>query len=359
MTEVSTGKSRRRALPDATYWQAVGAEMVGDRLIYAIVFGHVIGALGLALMLGQPERLVYFHYASIWLRAVALAAMLHVLLVELPASVMADPRRPLARVIARLPDLCTPRLTASVGLVLAVVLMMGSFTAVKTMLPELAAFHWDSPFAAMDAWLHGGVDPWRLLQPILGHPFVTRVVQINYTAGWMVAVCTIPAVVGASRRLAPLRQRFFLTYLFSWIVLGNLAAGFFMSAGPVYYGHVTGDVLRFAEQMGYLSFSDGMAHSSFELQRTLWVLHEAGRTELGTGISAFPSIHVAMAMLFALTGWSINRWLGAAATVFLALILAGSVHLAWHYAIDGYASMIAVTAAWFAIRAWEGRRRPC
>lgn len=355
MTELSTGKARRLSLPDGTYWQAVGVEMTRDRLIYAIVFAHVIGALGLALLLGQPERLVYLSYASVWLRAVALAVMLYVVVIELPASIRADPARPLARLTARLPELCTPRLAAGGGLVLAVILMMGSFTAVKTMLSELTPYHWDSPFAALDAWLHGGVDPWRRLQPVFGHPLVTRILQINYTGGWMIAVCTIPAVMGASRRLAPLRHRFFLTYLFCWMALGNLAAGVFMSAGPVYYGQVTGDVLRFADQVRYLSFSDGMIHSSYELQRTLWALHEQGRTELGTGISAFPSVHVAMATLFALTGWAINRWLGWAATAFLALILVGSVHLAWHYAVDGYASMIAVAAAWFAIGAWERR----
>jgi hypothetical protein len=174
-----------------------------------------------------------------------------------------------------------------------------------------------------------------------------------YTGGWMIAVCTLPAMVGASRRLAPLRLRFFLTYLFCWIVLGNVVAGLFMSAGPVYYGQVTGDTARFADQLGYLSFSDGLLHSSYELQRTLWMLHERGRTELGTGISAFPSVHVAMATLFALTGCAINRWAGIAGLIFLAVILTGSVHLAWHYAIDGYASMIAVAAVWFTLGAWQ------
>ncbi len=355
MTEISTRSAWRTPGLKAAYWQAVQAEVHKDRLIYAVIFAHVFAALGLALVLGETRNLVYLAYLPIWFRALALVAMLYIALFELPASIRADPARPLAYLTTRLPDLVNARFAAGVVLILGVVLLQGSFTSVKTMLSDLAPFQWDARLAAADAWVHGGKDPWRWLQPLLGHQLATRAIQITYVGGWIIALCTVPAIIGSSRELAHIRQRFFLTYLFAWIVLGNLVAGLFMSAGPVYFGNVTGDAARFAEQIAYLSFSEGRLHSNFDLQRMLWTLHEQGRTELGSGISAFPSLHVAMATLLALTGWAINRWAGIGGTVFLVVILAGSVHLGWHYAIDGYVSMIAVAAVWFGIGAWQRR----
>lgn len=357
MSELSTERSWRAGWLDDAYWQAVRTELYRDRLIYALVLAHVIGALVLALALGASHKLVYLTYVPIWLRALALVALLYITVFELPASIRANPSSPLARLTTRLPDIFNPRLAAAGVLVLAVVLLQGSFTSVKNLLSDMTPFHWDASLAAADAWIHGGRDPWRWLQPLLGRPAVTRAIQMAYVGGWVIALCTVPALLGGSRRLDHLRQRFFLTYLFVWVVLGNIMAGIFMSAGPVYYGDVTGDVARFADQLAYLSFSEGLTHSSYDLQRMLWALHDQGRTEMGSGISAFPSVHVAMATLFALTGWAINRWAGIAATIFLAVIMAGSVHLAWHYAIDGYVSMIAVAAVWFGIAAWQRRRR--
>ena len=42
-----------------------------------------------------------------------------------------------------------------------------------------------------------------------------------------------------------------------------------------------------------------------------------------------------------------KRWLGWFFVAFTAVILLGSVHLAWHYAIDGYAGVVVALAAWF------------
>jgi len=342
--------------PNEAYWRDVRLELARDRPFYLAVVAYILAAAALALWLGEPGKLVLLNYAPLWLRGVVTAALIYLGAVEIPASIMADPARPLTRLRARLPRLLNPRFTAGCGLILALILFNGAFTSIKNLLPALAAFTWDVPLADLDRALHLGADPWVWLQPMLGHHWVTRAIQYAYAGGWMIALCAATAVVAISRRLDGLRLRFFLTYAFCWIVLGNLGAGLFMSAGPAFYGAVTGDTARFAEQMRYLSFSDYLPHSSYELQRALWTLHRYGVAEAGTGISAFPSLHVAMATLFALTAWSINRWAGWIATAFLAVILLGSVHLAWHYAIDGYASMLATAGIWFAVGAWQKRR---
>ena len=62
-----------------------------------------------------------------------------------------------------------------------------------------------------------------------------------------------------------------------------------------------------------------------------------------------PSLHVAIAVLTAMTLFKSNRVLGYIAWVYAFFIQVGSVHLAWHYAIDGYVGAILVVALWHLI----------
>ena len=138
-------------------------------------------------------------------------------------------------------------------------------------------------------------------------------------------------------------------------MLGNLIAVTFMSAGPIFYAAVTGDASRYGELTAYLEFSQGTRHSAIDLSRYLWGWYERGVAGVGSGISAFPSLHLAMATLFCLTLRAIRpaaTWIGV---VFVAVILAGSVHLAWHYAVDGYVSILATVLFWKAA-GWLDRR---
>ena len=60
----------------------------------------------------------------------------------------------------------------------------------------------------------------------------------------------------------------------------------------------------------------------------LWTAYAAGNVTIGGGISAFPSLHVAVAVWMALV---VRHWLG---WVFVALISIGAVMLGWHYFLE-------------------------
>lgn len=68
------------------------------------------------------------------------------------------------------------------------------------------------------------------------------------------------------------------------------------------------------------------------------------------GISAMPSMHVASAALMAIYGFAWRRWAGWLLTAFAVAIQIGSVHLAWHYAIDGYFGALLAVFCWYAAR---------
>ena len=62
-----------------------------------------------------------------------------------------------------------------------------------------------------------------------------------------------------------------------------------------------------------------------------------------------------MATLFALAGWRLNRKLGVALFLYLVVVLIGSIHLGWHYGLDGYASILGAYAIWRLVGALQRR----
>jgi hypothetical protein len=145
-------------------------------------------------------------------------------------------------------------------------------------------------------------------------------------------------------------MRFLVSYVLCWILLGNLAAAVFSSAGPVFYAEVTGDSETFGRLMSYLRTVDGqMPLSNMAIRDRLWDAYLGHSGEMASGISAMPSLHVAIVTLCAISGWYVHWMVGVLASLFAVLIFVGSVHLGWHYAVDGYASVLATAGIWFAV----------
>lgn len=230
---------------------------------------------------------------------------------------------------------------------LAVRLLLDTFTRWKGAIPTLHPFAWDQRLNDWDVWLHFGRPPWEWLQPILGHPVVTRALDALYWM-WVPTVMLVVLWLAWGDR-ASLRARFLLTFALAWILLGTVMAMALSSGGPCYFERITGSPGPYVGLMTYLGSLD--SHSPLGAvagQEWLWGIYTARETRLYAGISAMPSMHVAMPVLYAVAGWSMDRRLGAAFAAFAALILVAAVHLGWHYAIDGYVSALGVAALWWA-----------
>jgi len=144
-------------------------------------------------------------------------------------------------------------------------------------------------------------------------------------------------------------MQYLLTFVLLWALIGNIAATLLSSAGPVYFGRITGLPDPYAPLMSYLHQASAISPvPALGVQDMLWKLYVSHGIAVGAGISAMPSLHVAIAVSFVLLARSIDRRLAIAFTVFALLIFLGSVHLGWHYAIDGYVS---VAGAWLI---WRG-----
>jgi hypothetical protein len=132
-------------------------------------------------------------------------------------------------------------------------------------------------------------------------------------------------------------------------LIGNVLAVAGMSAGPAYYAEVTADDGRFQPLLDYLAVNSGSEYSAYTLQRALWTAYESGQMSLGSGVSAFPSMHVSMATLWVIVAVYAGPVFIAAALAFLLFVLTASVTLGWHYAIDGYASILLTPLIFYAV----------
>ncbi|QFU09792.1 hypothetical protein PARPLA_00645 [Rhodobacteraceae bacterium THAF1] len=221
----------------------------------------------------------------------------------------------------------------------ATAVLMASFMTLKAAMPGVLPYFADPLLADLDAALHLGTDPWSLTHAVAGS-LPAETVDLIYVKAWSLIVLGLPIALALDPDAA--RQRVFLTlYLSAWVICGNVMALAGLSGGPVYYAGLTG-VDRFADLHGALA-SSGIADSFVgSIQASLWSAYEKGDYALAAGISAFPSVHVAVACVSALYLQARLRTAASVGWAFLGAILFLSVHTGYHYAIDGYASIIVI-----------------
>ena len=229
----------------------------------------------------------------------------------------------------------------------------------KANIPVVNPFSWDETFMHLDRWLHFGADPWRLLQPLMGYAPVTFAVNFAYYL-WFFLLVGSWFLFATSARHSRLKMQFMSAFMLIWLIAGGVMALAFSSAGPVYYGRLGLSPDPYAPLMAYLhKINLHYPILALDTQDLLWNQY-VHADKAFIGISAFPSMHNAVAALLALAAWKISRTAGVAMTVVAAMILAGSVHLGWHYAVDGYAGIAVAAACWLLagrFAAWMDNRK--
>jgi hypothetical protein len=213
-------------------------------------------------------------------------------------------------------------------------------------IPSFQPFRWDLTLMEFDRSLHFGHMPWELIHSFLAVPLLTKVIDILY-ASWFVLLFTV-AICMAFSCDAKLRLQFFISFFSTWTILGTAMATALFSAGPCYYGRIVSGNDPYMPLMDYLDLVHREVSPLYAItaQEYLWDAYTSGIHIPGGGISAMPSLHVAIAVLCALVVWKMNRVFGAFLWGYAVIIIIGSVHLGWHYAVDGYVSILATIAIW-------------
>jgi hypothetical protein len=228
---------------------------------------------------------------------------------------------------------------------------LAAFSFYKRLIPIINPFSWDRKFACWDEALHFGAQPWAHLQPFMS-PTTTRLIDLSYMLWFQVILCGLfwYAFYSPNSRF---RMQFLLTFVLSWVLFGNVAATALSSVGPCYYPHTDNP---FESLMSYLGDVNRQCQLyAIPTQDILWRVYTNSIPYIGGGISAMPSMHVAIAYLLWLAAWKQNRVLSAPFAAYAVIIMIGSVHLGWHYALDGYIAILGVWFIWHAA-GWIVRR---
>ncbi len=265
------------------------------------------------------------------------------------------PVHPIPAVLADLRMFLWPdRILIALPVLAFLPLFLSAFTSAKTLIPVIQPFGWDATFARWDEIVHGG-QPWRLLQPLLGHSAVTVVLSWIY-AGWVLVFYFVVLWQTFSVRDRAARMRFFLAFALAWVLLGTAGAIMFSSAGPCFYDKVADGPDPYVPLLAYLRQANaGHPVWTVGTQDRLWESHLNSETAMVTGITAMPSMHVSMAFLFFLAAWH-HRLLRVLLGLFLVGTCLACVHLGWHYAVDAYAAIVGTWLIWWAC-GLAGRRR--
>jgi PAP2 superfamily protein len=240
--------------------------------------------------------------------------------------------------------------------------LLASFNSFKQLVLPLAGFRFDAAFAAGDRMLFLGQDPWRVTHAILGSDRAILAVDRLYH-GWfapmMIGVILCAWLPASSYRL---RTQYLLSYISVWILLGSVLAFLFPSAGPCFYSELVGPAPQFdalLQRLHDVEAATGSPLLALHNQATLLHAFHNDRLALGGGISAMPSVHNGLAVLFAIASWRVSRPLGILFAAYAVMIWIGSIHLGWHYALDGIVAAVLTAGIWrFCGRIAERLERP-
>jgi hypothetical protein len=315
----------------------------------AFMFAYAALAAGLCLWFDRPADFRFTLYFSPFYSGYVLGLSIVAVVVGVRHAFGRSGRPFLVFPRVWSPEALLRSLIAAAPFLIAWPLFMAGFTSVKTLLNDIVPFTWDTTFMAIGKELHFGQHAWQWLG--IETPAVTRLLEAAY-AFWGVLLVAVPFAVALCRPDCPMRMRFFISLILVFILLGNVAAGIFMSAGPFWFALTGADPNDYAGLFAYLMQVDPNGdYSAIAFQRYLWHAYTQGATQLGTGISAFPIIHVAVATLYLLYAWPLGRAARIVSLLYLAAIMTGAVHLGWHYAIDCYAGFLGTALIYGAVGA--------
>ncbi|MDX8527137.1 phosphatase PAP2 family protein [Mesorhizobium sp. MSK_1335] len=279
----------------------------------------------------------YYQIAQHYLSLFMIWGLLSVFVVIIPAAVINSPRSPIGFLVI---SLRSNGLRASIVLTVFI-LSLAAFTTYKVNIPAIVPFYSDKALADIGEFLHGRA-AWRI-----AHAFdsdaLALLVAATYSKIWFLEWfgMVLLAALNANQLL---HLRYLVALACVTMVVGTLMAALFSSVGPIFYDEFLGGA-RYADLLEVLRqhpYNEHVLQYSDYLLRN----YKASNPALGSGISAMPSMHVAVATLNAFYLTRLNRWLGLAGWAFAIFILFGSIYTGWHYSVDGYISMLVVAVTW-------------
>jgi hypothetical protein len=224
------------------------------------------------------------------------------------------------------------------------------FGMFKQLILHSRGFVWDRAFAHLGIMLLGA-SPWTFTHAVFGSVAGTRFLDEIYVL-WSVVIFAAPLIACVVFNDPRIRFQVLLSWFAAWVIIGTVCAWAFASAGPCYFNTFIGPDANYAElqrrlaDIARIAAAQGHHLVSIDAQAMLLKVYASGQLAPGAGISAMPSMHVALAMQVAFTGFARARIWGVLFAIYAVLIWIASIHFGWHYFVDGPVAALLMAAVW-------------
>jgi hypothetical protein len=209
---------------------------------------------------------------------------------------------------------------------------MIAFMWMKPLLNYLVPFWADPVLAGIDNALFLGNDPWTLLAWLNGPAS-----GMIYHPVWCVLMI-FALLMTAWAPPSAQKSAVMLSYFVLWSIVGPMVHMVLPAAGPVFY-----------ERMGYGPRYAGLdgGPETKAVADYLWAIYSTRSFGAGSGISAMPSLHVAIATWTVVAFHNFARRFRMVALGGWLVIFLLSISLGWHYAADGIVGTICALCVYF------------
>lgn len=293
----------------------LGLYTVGACILYPVAFWHITLKTASQMM---PLSLAF------------------ILLALCGEGLLKAPRRPLNEVMSKIRN----RGYFIAGGLMLFILGLSAYTTYKIHIPHVVPFYADPYLADIDRYFFGS-NAWRVMHE--APPQAGLLLDFFYTRVWPVVL--LFGVLGALTFLkGALLQRYAWGIFFVYAVMGTLVATLFSSVGPIFYTEFYPEAPQFTHLRPAIQNNP---YTSNIIYYSNYLLDAYRSKELifASGISAFPSVHVAVATLSAWFFTSFGRGFAILGWGHAIIIQYGSIYSGWHYAVDGDVSLVLVSAS--------------
>lgn len=241
------------------------------------------------------------------------------------------------RIVLRKTPSDAPWMAIAAGTIL-VAIGASLFLPLKYAIPSELPFWLDPPLAAAERTIFR-LDPWLILDRLFGR--ATRPLDLIY--GLWMPVQLLAMFLVMLTRPSPTKSRALIAYSLAWFLLGTVAALLLSSTGPLFYDReFGGDTFKGLNQ----TLQKRGALIALNESNRMWQSRISSNPDLVAGISAMPSLHVAISLWMFLTVRAIVPRAAIAAFIYVVVVWVGSVQLGWHYASDGLVGALGMIGLW-------------
>lgn len=233
------------------------------------------------------------------------------------------------------------------GVISLVALLSINFAmAFKSLIHFVNPYKWDPALARLDKMLFMGVYPQKVIIPYIDMmQKQTQAMNFFYNF-WFVVFIVATGYALFFDRDVKRRLVYLWSFLLIWIFGGSILATVFSSVGPVFYHEFYPQLTDPYKGM----LGNTMSSSAIFQEIVKWSTSD--RHISPNGLSAFPSMHIAIAAVIAIYAWNFNAYIFALVALYGVGVFMATIYTGLHYVVDGYAGIFLAALFWWISSRW-------